>query len=79
MNISRIPDRRENRPKPVANQSWEVALRPGAAGKTSKPASGKCSFMFVYLFWALTEGCSLFLFCFASRVAWLNMNPKAPK
>ncbi len=35
------------------NQVWEVALRPGTAGKTPNPVSGKYSFMFVCLFWAL--------------------------
>ncbi len=37
----------ENWPKPIGNQSWEVALRPETAGKTSNPVSGKYSFMFV--------------------------------
>jgi hypothetical protein len=37
----------QKRPKPIGNQSWKVALRPVTAGKSSNPASGKYSFMFV--------------------------------
>ncbi len=52
--FTRIPDRRTKRPEAIGNLSWAVALRPGTAGKTSNPASGKDSFMFVR-FWALTN------------------------
>ena len=41
--MSRIPDRLQKRPKPIGNQSWEVALRLGTAGKTSNPVAGKTS------------------------------------
>ena len=41
-----IPDRRTNRPKPIGNQSREVALRPGTAVKTSNPRFRK---IFLYV------------------------------
>ncbi len=47
-NIPQIPDRLTKQPKPIGNQSRTVALRPGAAGKTSKPVSGKSSFMMMF-------------------------------
>ncbi len=37
----------KKRPKPIGNQSWTGALRPGTAGKTSNPVSGNYSFMVV--------------------------------
>ncbi len=48
--FSSDPDRRNNRPKSIGSQSWEVALRPGAAGNTSNPVSGKYSFTFVLFY-----------------------------
>ncbi len=41
------PGSSKNKPKPIGNQSWKVALRPGTAGKTSNPVPRKYSFMFV--------------------------------
>ena len=37
----------QKRSKPIRNQSWKVAPRPGTAGKTSNPVSEKCVFVFV--------------------------------
>ncbi len=42
------PGSSKNRSKPVGNHAWEVALRPGTAGKTSNPIFGKYSFMFAW-------------------------------
>ncbi len=47
MNFPGIPDRRKSWPKPIINQPWKVALRPGTAGKMSNPVPGNYYFLFV--------------------------------